>query len=233
MIKKTAKKRKSVKKTVAKKTAVKKTAVKKIAAKKPAVKKPAAKKTAAKKTAAGADSGTPRIIKKYPNRRLYDTQTSRHITLEELKEWIVSGEDFRVFSADGEDITRQTLISILVSAEVMGQPLFSEQSLRNMVMFMQGPMRGPMRIFFEQCLPLFAHGNQQLMSKFGPLAGSRELENIALLQGGMVRQLMEQYVFRALENYLSAQKNMEKIMSLQAPFPFQTMLDVPPPPEDK
>ena len=196
-----------------------------VAAKKKPVKKPSAQKTAA--------SGAPRIIKKYPNRRLYDTQTSCHITLDELKEWIVAGEDFRVHSAEGEDITRQTLISILVSAEVMGQPLFSEQSLRNMVMFMQGPMRGPMRVFFEQCLPLFARGNEQLMNKFGALAGSRELENLALLQGGMVRQLMEQYVFRVLENYLSAQKNMEKIMAMQTPFPFQNMLDFPPESENK
>lgn len=189
-----------------------------------------------KSTAASGE----RIIKKYNNRRLYDTGRSCYITLDELKEMIVNGEEFRVCTTDGEDITRQTLITVLLSGEVMGQPLFSEQTLRNMVMFMQGPMRGPMKVFFEQCLPLFARSNSELMEKFGSAIGSSELDSLAILQGKMVRQLMEQYVFRSLESYLSAQKNMEKMMSMQTAFPFgslfnpaQSMMQPPEPEEDK
>ncbi|MCH9757513.1 MAG: hypothetical protein K0U19_00185 [Proteobacteria bacterium] len=171
-----------------------------------------------------------RIIKKYNNRRLYDSQNSRYITLDELKELIINGEEFRVCTASGEDVTRQTLISILLAGEVMGQPLFSEQTLRNMVMFMQGPMRGPMKVFFEQCLPLFARSNSELIEKFGSQIGSKELDSLAVLQGNMVRQLMEQYVFRGLENYLTTQKNMEKMMSIQNPLSFANMFT---PPTDK
>lgn len=176
---------------------------------------------------AKAENTGERMIKKYNNRRLYDTKNSRYITLDELKELILSGDEFRVCTTDGEDITRQTLLSILLSGEVMGQPLFSEQALRNMVMFMQGPMRGPMKVFFEQCMPMFAQSNRELMEKFGATLGGGELDSLAVLQGTMVRRLMEQYVFRGLENYLSTQKNMEKMMSMQAPFPFANMFAPP------
>lgn len=170
------------------------------------------------------------IIKKYRNRRLYDTKHSRYITLDELKELTLNGGEFRVHTPGGEDVTRQTLISMLLSGEVMGQPLFSEQTLRNMVMFTQGPMRAPMKVFFEQCVPLFASRNRMLMEKFGTDINSSELDSLAVLQGTMMRQLMEQYIFRSLENYLSTQKNMEKLIAmqgLQAPFPFAALFQQP------
>lgn len=161
-----------------------------------------------------------RIIKKYSNRRLYDTEQSRYISLDDLKEMILDGTEFRVLTTKNEDITSPTLISILMSSEVMGQPVFSEQNLRSMVMFMHGPMRGVMRVFLEQCMPLFVQTQQQLVEKYGADAlGQGELENLAVLQGTIVRQLMEQYVCRGMENYLSVQKNMENAMKMQ-PFTF-------------
>lgn len=165
---------------------------------------------------------SPRIIKKYSNRRLYDKRQSRYITLDELKDLVLAGEDFRVLTTQGEDITSQTLITMLVSGEVMGQPVFSERNLRNMVMFMNGPMRGPLAVFFDQCMPLFARSQKELMEKFGASVGGKELESLAVLQGNFVRQMMEQYVCRGLENYLTTQKNMEKMMAMQ-PFPFSAM----------
>lgn len=185
---------------------------------------------ARRKAAAKRKEAEERVIKKYSNRRLYDGKNSRYITLDELKELIVNGEDFRVCNAsDGEDITRQTLISILFSGEVMGQPFFSEQTLRNMVMFMQGPMRGPMRVFVEQCMPLFARSNSELAEKFGHSISGQDLDSLAVLQGNMVRQVMEQYVFRGLENYLATQKNIEKMVSMQTKtmFPFSNMPGMP------
>lgn len=162
----------------------------------------------------------PRVIKKYSNRRLYDARQSRYITLEELKEMVLSGEEFTVVTAKNEDITSQTLLAVLLSSEVMGRPVFSEQNLRNMVMFMHGPMRGPVRIFFEQCMPMFAERQREMMEKFGPtMPGGAELENLAMLQGSFVRQLMERYVCRSLENYMATQKNMEQLMHQSFPFP--------------
>ena len=188
---------------------------------------PRPKKSAQKPAADKNADAEVRIIKKYNNRRLYDTQDSRYITLDELKELIINGGEFRVYTTADEDVTRQTLISMLLSDEVMGQPVLSEQTLRNMVMFTQGPMRAPMKVFFEQCVPLFASGNRALMEKFGADISSKELDSLAVLQGTMMRQLMEQYIFRSLENYLSTQKNMEKLISMQTPFPFGGMFTPP------
>lgn len=174
--------------------------------------------------AQGTQGAGVRLIKKYNNRRLYDSQNSCYIKLDELKEMILNGEEFRVLNVSGEDVTSQTLISILLSEELMGQPIFSEQMLRNMVMFTQGPMRGPMLAFLEQCLPLFMQGNRQLLERFGGRLGAKEMESLVVLQSNMIRQMMEQYVFRGLENYLSTQKSMEKFMSLSDPFNFKNFL---------
>ena len=97
-----------------------------------------------------------RIIKKYSNRRLYDTRQSAYVTLENLHELILQGEDFQVVNAgDGADITAQSLAQVLVSEEIWGEPLFSERSLRNLIMFCGGPMRGPFLAFMEQCMAVF------------------------------------------------------------------------------
>jgi polyhydroxyalkanoate synthesis repressor PhaR len=186
-------------------------------------------------------SDKPRVIRKYSNRRLYDTEQSRYITLDELKNMILAGTPFSVLTAKGEDITSSALLSVLLGSEVMGRPVFSEQNLRSMVMFMHGPMRGPARVFFEQCMPLFLQAQASLTEKLGGNINERDLENLALLQGNFVRQVMEQYVCRGLENYLATQKNMERMMAAQT-MPFQNIFNMmsgggaPPPespPEDK
>ena len=164
-------------------------------------------------------SAPPRIIKKYSNRRLYDTEQSRYITLDNLKNMVLEGTDFRVLTAKGEDVTAPTLINLLLSGEVMGQPVFSEQSLRNMVMFMHGPMRGPMKILLDQCMPLFQRTHRQITERFGTTLSNQELESLAVVQGNLIRQMMERYICQGLENYLETQKNFEKMMNFQ-PFGF-------------
>ena len=161
----------------------------------------------------------PRVVRKYSNRRLYDSRQSRYITLDELKDLILAGEPLRVVNAgDGLDITRQTLVQVLLSEEVFGEPVFSEQSLRNLILFFRGPMRGPMAIFFDQCAPMFMDAQKRLMDRLGSRANPEELNYLAAMQGRMVRQLLETYAFRALENYLSAQQraeqNMEQMMNM-------------------
>ena len=167
----------------------------------------------------GGAAAEPRVVRKYSNRRLYDSRQSRYITLDELKDLILAGEPLRVVNAgNGADITRQTLVQVLLSEEVFGEPVFSEQSLRNLILFFRGPMRGPMAIFFDQCAPMFMDAQKRLMDRLGARANAEELNYFAAMQGRMVRQLLENYAFRALENYLSAQqraeKNMEQMMSM-------------------
>ncbi|WOV90783.1 MAG: polyhydroxyalkanoate synthesis regulator DNA-binding domain-containing protein [Candidatus Zeuxoniibacter abyssi] len=154
-----------------------------------------------------------RVIKKYFNRRLYDTEKSRYITLEELRDMVLEGTDFCVLAAKtNDDITAQTLLHVLLSEEMFGEPFFSEQSLRNLIMFMRGPMRGPMSVFFDQCMPSFINAHKSFSAKLGASATPAEMENLAMLQGRLIKQMLEQYVFRGLENYLDTQQKMQQGM---------------------
>src|SRR5690606_2971980 len=75
-------------------------------------------------------AGGVRAIKKYPNRRLYDTQTSSYITLTEVKEMVMACEHFAVLDAkSGEDLTRSILLQIILEEETGGVPMFSTQAL--------------------------------------------------------------------------------------------------------
>jgi len=76
------------------------------------------------------------VIKKYPNRRLYDTSSSTYITLVEIKDMVVAHEKFIVLDAKtGEDLTRSILLQIILEEESGGLPLFSAQSLANLIRF--------------------------------------------------------------------------------------------------
>ena len=161
----------------------------------------------------------PRVVRKYSNRRLYDSRQSKYINLDELKDLILAGEPLQVVNAsDGADITRQTLVQVLLSEEVFGEPVFSEQSLRNLILFFRGPMRGPMSVFFDQCAPMFIDAQKRLMDRLGARANPEELNYFAAMQGRMVRELLENYAFRALENYITAQQraeqNMERMLNM-------------------
>ena len=184
----------------------------------------------------------PRVVRKYSNRRLYDSRQSKYITLDELKDLILAGEPLRVVSAhDGSDITRHTLVQVLLSEEVFGEPVFSEQSLRNLILFFRGPMRGPMAVFFDQCAPMFMDAQKRLSERLGARANPEELNYFAAMQGRMVRQLLENYAFRALENYLNAQQRAEENMERMLNMPMFGMAQyfaappaaAPPPPAAK
>ena len=75
-----------------------------------------------------------RVIKKYPNRRLYDTEISSYITIEDVRQLIVDGEEFEVRDAKtGEDLTRQVLLQIISEHEGDGQPMLSTQLLSQII----------------------------------------------------------------------------------------------------
>ena len=86
-----------------------------------------------------------RLIKKYPNRRLYDTQTSAYITLADVKQLVLDNEDFKVLDAkSNEDLTRSILLQIILEAEAGGAPLFSSSMLAPMIRFYGHAVQGVM-----------------------------------------------------------------------------------------
>jgi len=119
---------------------------------------PSARRSRSSPPAAGnAAPATPvRVLKKYPNRRLYDTQSSSYITLADVKQMVLDGEDFEVRDAkSGDDLTRSILLQIILEEESAGVPMFSTQSLEQIIRFYGHAMQGVMGNYLEQNLQTF------------------------------------------------------------------------------
>jgi polyhydroxyalkanoate synthesis repressor PhaR len=97
-----------------------------------------------------------RAIKKYPNRRLYDTQTSSYITLAEVKDMVMACENFAVVDAKtGDDLTRSILLQIILEEETGGVPMFSTQALAQIIRFYGHTMQGMMGNYLEKNIQSF------------------------------------------------------------------------------
>ena len=103
-----------------------------------------------------------RVLKKHPNRRLYDTQSSSYITLQDVKDMVLQGQDFQVQDAKtAEDITRSILLQIILEEETDGVPLFSAPMLANIIRFYGHAMQGLMGHYLEHKLQAFADMQRQ------------------------------------------------------------------------
>jgi polyhydroxyalkanoate synthesis repressor PhaR len=101
-----------------------------------------------------------RLIKKYPNRRLYDTEESRYITLADVQRLMLEGTDVKVVDTQsGEDITRSILIQIITEQEAGGNPLFTTDMLTRFIRFYDESVQDAFSSFLEQTLKLY--GEQQ------------------------------------------------------------------------
>ena len=104
-----------------------------------------------------------RVIKKYPNRRLYDTATSSYITLADVRALVLKGETFAVRDAkSGGDLTRSILLQIILEEETGGMPFFSERMLADIIRFYGHSMQGFMGSYLEQGVQAFAEMQRQL-----------------------------------------------------------------------
>lgn len=111
-----------------------------------------------------------RVIKKYPNRRLYDTAISSYITIEEVRQLVLDQEDFEVRDAKtGEDITRSVLLQIIAEHEEQGQPMFSARMLSQVIRSYGDSLQGVMGNYLERSLQAFLDQSQQLRSQLGTL----------------------------------------------------------------
>ena len=109
-----------------------------------------------------------RIIKKYPNRRLYDTEVSKYITLADVRGLVMTGVDFRVLdTTNDEDITRAILLQIMLEEESGGRPLFSANMLAQIIRFYGGTLQGLFARYMEQSLNVFAKQQQQFRDVLG------------------------------------------------------------------
>ena len=127
-----------------------------------------------------------RIIKKYPNRRLYDTARSKYITISDVRDMVLSGVRFKVIDSNTkENITRQILMQIIIEEEAAGKPLFSADMLSQLIRFYGGTMQGMFTRYLEESFKIFSHQQQE--------SGDRIPENPVEAMSAMTRKNLEMW----------------------------------------
>lgn len=108
-----------------------------------------------------------RIIKKYENRSLYDTETSAYVSLHDLRQYVVDNIDFQVVTKGGEDVTRSYLLQIILELECLDAPLFSKEMLEQIIRFYGGPLQHWMQSYLQQSISTVTQQQEALKSTVG------------------------------------------------------------------
>ena len=115
-----------------------------------------------------ADSAAKVIIKKYANRRLYDTESSSYVTLDRLAQMIREGRDFQVVDAKtGDDITHQVLTQIIVEEEARGSTLLPVNFLRQLIALYGNSVQGMVPQYLESAMDSFSKNHTAFRETFG------------------------------------------------------------------
>jgi polyhydroxyalkanoate synthesis repressor PhaR len=118
-----------------------------------------------------------RLIKKYPNRRLYDTEESRYITLAEVKDLVMNAVAFRVVDSQNEaDITRAILLQIIMEQEAGGNPLFTAAMLERFIRFYGDTAQAAFTTFLDQSLDLFVKQQRMFTEQMQGVWGGNPME---------------------------------------------------------
>lgn len=184
----------------------------------------AAKSSPAAGTTAQANGHHPtgdadlRVLKKYPNRRLYDTRTSGYITLADVKLMVLEGERFIVRDAkSGDDLTRSILLQIILEEESGGVPMFSTQMLAHIIRFYGHTMQGLMGSYLEKNIQAFIDIQSRFAEQSGMGSGgagksfSPEVwAQFMNVQAPMMQGLMSSYLDQSKNLFVQMQEQMHK-----------------------
>lgn len=157
-----------------------------------------------------------RVLKKYPNRRLYDTTASSYITLADVKKMVMSGQTFVVRDAKtSEDLTRSILLQIILEEESGGVPMFSSQMLAQIIRFYGHAMQGMMGSYLEKNLQTFTEIQGRLadpaLGLYDTPAQTPELWSQFLNgQAPAVQGLMSTYLEQSKSMFTQMQEQMAK-----------------------
>lgn len=183
-----------------------------------------------------------RIIKKYPNRRLYDTETSAYITLADVKQFVLESQRFEVQDArTGENLTRSILLQIILEEESGGVPMFSADMLANIIRYYGHSMQGLMGNYLERSIAAFHEAQrkfqeqtQHLVGNLGvglgdmgkampgldPQAWAKMMQNA----GAAVPGMMGEYLEKSASNVIGMQEELRKqAMQMFSTFPYNPM----------
>ena len=157
-----------------------------------------------------------RLIKKYPNRRLYDTKTSSYITLADVKQMVLKQEDFHVVDAKtGDDLTRQILLQIILEEESGSVPMFTSDLLSQMIRSYGGAMQGFMGSYLEKNVEAFQQMQKALQEQSQKIYGdnsrvSQDLwSQFMSLQGPAMQSMMQAYMEQSQKMFAQFQDQMQ------------------------
>lgn len=178
-----------------------------------------------------------RLIKKYPNRRLYDTQTSAYITLTDVKQLVLDNQPFKVVDTKTEeDITRAILLQIILEEESGGLPMFSAAALSQIIRFYGHSMQGVMGAFLEQNIQAFMDIQdrmaEQSQGMYGQQMGPEAWAQFMNVQTPVLQNMMSNYIDQSKAVFVQMQDQMnDQTRNMFSAFPFAP---VPPKkPDDK
>ena len=176
-----------------------------------------------------------RIIKKYPNRRLYDTETSSYITLADVKKLVLEQVDFRVEDAKSkDDLTRAILLQIILEEESAGAPMFSSDMLSQIIRFYGNAMQGMMGSYLEKNIHTFIDIQKRLQEQsrqlYGqnPMLGSETWSEFVKMQGPAIQGLMGRYLEQSASAFMDMQNQLQsQTRNLFGAFPFANLGGTP------
>jgi polyhydroxyalkanoate synthesis repressor PhaR len=158
-----------------------------------------------------------RIIKKYPNRRLYDTATSSYITLADVKKLVLENVNFKVVDAKTSDeLTRAILLQIIIDEEAGGVPMFSSDMLSQIIRFYGHAMQGMMGTFLEKNIQTFMQIQQRLQEQSRGVLGANAMlspdawTEFVKMQGPAMQGLMTNYLDQSASAFLQMQNQLQQ-----------------------
>lgn len=171
-----------------------------------------------------------RLIKKYPNRRLYDTQTSSYITLTDVKQLVLDNEDFTVIDAkSNDDLTRSILLQIILEEEANGSPMFSSGALSQIIRYYGHAMQGMMGSYLEKNIQAFIDIQNKLTENSKGLYEGKPFSpemwaQFMNVQGPMMQGMMSNYIEQSKSLFIQMQEKMQsQTKSMFGAFPFNPL----------
>ena len=166
-----------------------------------------------------------RVIKKYPNRRLYDTEESRYITLADVRDLVINRIDFQVIDKkSGDDITRTILLQVISEQEAHGDPVMSKDFLSQVIRAYETVMPGFMARYLEQSLKLFMSQQQFLRGQVKRVVGVDPVTVVAdMTQKNFARfRSLQEEVFQRFTGPNAESEEPEEPEEAPAPTPRKT-----------
>jgi polyhydroxyalkanoate synthesis repressor PhaR len=169
-----------------------------------------------------------RIIKKYPNRRLYDTETSSYITLQDVKKLVLAQVEFRVEDAKTkDDLTRSILLQIILEEETAGAPMFTSDMLSQIIRFYGNAMQGMMGSYLEKNIHTFIDIQKRLQDQSRQIYGQNPMLNsdawgeFVKMQGPAIQGLMSRYLEQSANAFMEMQQQLQQqTKNIFSGFPF-------------